>query len=70
MIIEIINWLNVNQGVIGFLSLVVTIIGFFVVTKSIKVINRQSQKGGDSSLNQQAQNSGINQNAKRDITNN
>lgn len=67
---EFINWLNANQGVIGFLSLLVAIIGFFVVNKNIKNVNKQSQKGGDNSINQQAQNNGKNQNAKRDITNN
>lgn len=68
--IEFVNWLNTNQGVIGFLSLVVTILGFLVVNKNIKNVNQQTQKSGDKSINQQAQNNGINQNAKRDITNN
>jgi len=70
MMNEIMNWLNLNQGVIGFLALIVAIIGFLVVNKSIKTINKQNQKGGDKSINQQAQNNGINQNTKRDIHNN
>lgn len=66
---EILNWLNVNQGVTGFLSLLAAVVGFFVINKSIKMVNKQRQKGGNCSINQQA-NNGKNQNAKRDITNN
>ncbi len=33
------------------------------------MLNDQSQKSGDSSVNQQAKDGGINQNAKRDIKN-
>ena len=66
---EILIWLNANQGVIGLLSLLVTIIGFFWVKNSIKTVNKQNQKGGVGSLNQQSQNSSVNQNIKQDTTN-
>ena len=61
--------LNNNQGVLSFLSLIITIVGFFIVNKNIKVNNKQAQRSGNNGINQQAQNHGINQNAKRDITN-
>lgn len=67
---EFLNWLNLNQGLIGFLSLLVTLVGFFVVNSNIKVIYRQSQKSGDKGVNQQAQKGGVNQNAGRNAISN
>lgn len=67
---DFINWLNHIQGLIGFLSLLVSLVGFVVVNSSIKVLNRQSQKSGSKGVNQQAQNGGINQNSAGNATSN
>jgi len=61
---EFITLLNDNQGVIAVLVLVAT---FFVAKNFIKKSNKQSQKTGDSGVNQQAQSGGVNQNAGRDV---
>lgn len=62
--------LNNNQGVLSLLSLIITIVGFFIVNKNIKVSNKQTQRNGNNGVNQQAQSRGINQSARRDLTNN
>jgi|GEM_PF-4311294 len=60
------SFLDNNQGLIGFLSLIVAILGFFFVSKNIKKIYNQSQKNISGGVNQQAQNNGVNQSAGRD----
>lgn len=52
-----INWLNQNQGVIGFVALLVTVVGFFITNQNIR---SQKQRGGKGSVNQQAMDSGRN----------
>lgn len=44
--------LNNNQGVIGVISIIITIIGFFIIDRSVN--NSQNIKSGDSSKNNMA----------------
>lgn len=67
---DIMEVLNDNQGVLSALSLIVSLLGFSGIGIAIRTTNKQSQRGGRDSINQQAQNGGLNQNAKGNIKNN
>ena len=44
----IIQWLNENQGLIGWMSIIVAIIGFFIANKKINTISQKSKNGDNS----------------------
>jgi len=55
---EIIDLLNNNQGVLAFISLLITAGGFGIVVNSINNSVNQPQKNGDNGINQAVNGSG------------
>ncbi len=47
MLATILNWLNTNQGLLALVSILISVLGFFITNRNIN--QKQSQKAGNDS---------------------